>query len=202
MRLVIQPFRLREPPRLLRALAGLLFAIMLTLVIPVSSAHAEGVEITRASLENSDEGYKISLSFSFELNRGLEEAISRGIPLYFTTEVDITRPRWYWFDEKTASASQTIRISYNTLTRQYQASIGGHLQASFSTLDEALSLVRRPGRWIIADKGVLKPGETYTLTVRMGLDVALMPKPFQVNALNNSDWRLSSERRQFQFKAE
>ena len=202
MRLVIQPSRLREPLRLLRALAALLFVVMLTWVIPAAPARAESVEITRASLENSDEGYKISLNFSFELNRGLEDAISRGIPLYFTTEVEITRPRWYWFDEKTANASQTIRISYNTLTRQYQASIGGHLQASFSTLDEALSLVRRPGRWIIADKGVLKPGEVYMLTVRMGLDVALMPKPFQVNALNNSDWRLSSDRKQFQFKAE
>lgn len=178
-----------------------LCALMLGLCLPLA-ARAEGVEITRASLENSDDGYRISLGFSFELNRSLEEAIQRGIPLYFTTDVEVTRPRWYWFDEKPVSTSQTTRISYNALTRQYQAAIGGRLQASFSTLDEAMSLVRRPGRWVIAEKGVLKPGETYLLTVRMGLDVALMPKPFQINALNNSDWRLSSDRKQFSFKAE
>jgi Domain of unknown function (DUF4390) len=190
--------------RLLRGggvVSALLLALLLALCLPLR-AHAEGVEITRASLENSDDGYKLAVSFSFELNRGLEDAITRGIPLYFTTDVDLTRPRWYWFDEKTISSSQTTRISYNALTRQYQAAIGGRLQASFATLDEALSLVRRPGRWVIAEKGVLKPGETYSLTVRMGLDVALMPKPFQINALNNSDWRLTSERKQFLFKAE
>ncbi|HEX7648079.1 MAG TPA: DUF4390 domain-containing protein [Noviherbaspirillum sp.] len=191
-------------PRLPRLpLAGWLFAILLlALSLGASPARADNVEINRASLENTDEGYKLSLSFAFELNRSLEDAIVRGVPLYFTTEVEVTRPRWYWFNEKTLSVSQTTRISYNTLTRQYQAAIGGQLQASFSTLDEAMSLVRRPGRWLIADKGVFKPGEVYNLSVRMGLDVAKLPKPFQVNALNNADWRLSSDWKQFTFRAE
>lgn len=202
------PFFMAQPsPRAIRlslpSLAGYLFAALLLAVSLVAlPARAEGVEIARAALENTDDGYKLSLSFSFDLNRSLEDAITRGIPLYFTTEVEVTRPRWYWFNEKTLSVSQTTRISYNTLTRQYQAAIGGQLQASFSSLDEVLSLIRRPGRWLIAEKGVFKPGETYNLSVRMGLDVARLPKPFQVNALNNSDWRLSSDWKQFTFKAE
>jgi hypothetical protein len=186
-----------------RSFAGWLLALVLVaLSLGTSPAHAESVEITRASLENTDDGYKLSLSFAFELNRSLEDTIMRGVPLYFTTEVEVTRPRWYWFNEKTLSVAQTTRISYNTLTRQYQAAIGGQLQASFSTLDEAMSLVRRPGRWLIAEKGVFKPGEVYNLSVRMGLDVARLPKPFQVNALNNADWRLSSDWKQFTFRAE
>ena len=36
----------------------------------------------------------------------------------------------------------------------------------------------------------------------MGLDVAQLPKPFQVNALNNSDWRLASDWKSFNFRAE
>lgn len=202
------PFFMAQPsPRAIRlslpSLAGCLFAALLLAVSLVAlPARAEGVEIARAALENTEDGYKLSLSFSFDLNRSLEDAITRGIPLYFTTEVEVTRPRWYWLNEKTLSASQTTRISYNTLTRQYQAAIGGQLQASFSSLDEVLSLIRRPGRWLIAEKGVFKPGEMYNLSVRMGLDVARLPKPFQVNALNSSDWRLSSDWKQFTFKAE
>jgi hypothetical protein len=166
------------------------------------SVRAEGIEITRANLESTDEGYKLSANFSVELTRGLEDAITRGIPLYFTTEVEFTRPRWYWFDEKAISASQTIRISYDVLTRHYHAAISGSLQQSFPTLDDALSLLRRPSRWVVADKGELKPGATYNVAIRMGLDVARLPKPFQVHALNNSDWRLSSDWKQFTFRAE
>ncbi|MGS0740984.1 DUF4390 domain-containing protein [Glaciimonas sp. GG7] len=167
------------------------------------SAHAtDGAEMTKAHIETSDDGYRLSVAFSLDLNRGLEDAINRGVPLYFTTEVELTRPRWYWFDEKAINATQTIRISYNVLTRRYHAAISGSLQQSFDTLEDALSLIRRPSRWVIADKGALQIGEVYKVAVRMGLDLAQLPKPFQVNALNNSDWRLSSDWKTFNYKAE
>jgi hypothetical protein len=169
---------------------------------PASTRAADGVDITRASIESSEDGYRLSLGVSFELTRGLEDAVTRGIPLYFTTEVQLTRPRWYWFDEKAISTSQTVRISYNVLTHQYHAAISGRLQQSFSTLDDALSLVRRPGRWVVAENGALKPGETYNVAVRMGLDLARLAKPFQVHAINSSDWRFSSDWKHFTFKAE
>lgn len=163
---------------------------------------ADEVEIVQAHLELSDEGYRLSSTFAFDLNRELEDALTRGIPLYFTTDVEIIRPRWYWFDENAISATQTIRISYNLLTRQYRASIAGSLYQSFSSLDDALVLVRRPARWLIADRNALKPGQTYTVAVHMGLDVAQLPKPFQVNALNNRDWRMSSDWKTFSFKVD
>jgi hypothetical protein len=176
---------------------------ILTLTLGSSSARAaDGVDIVQAHLEPSEEGYKLSATFAFDLNRGLEDVITRGVPLYFTTEVELTRPRWYWFDERALNASQTVRISYNVLTRQYHAAITGRLQQSFNTLDDALSLVRRPSRWVVAERGMLKVGETYNVAVRMRLDLAQLPKPFQIHALNNSDWRLSSDWKYFQFKAE
>jgi hypothetical protein len=172
-------------------------------IVPLSARSDDNtIEITRAALQNTEEGYRLAANFSFELNRGLEDAINRGIPLYFTTEVRLTRPRWYWFDEKTITGSQTIRISHNVLTHQYHAALSGGLQLSFRTLDEALSLVRQPSRWLVAEKEALKPGVVYNVAVRMGLDVARLPKPFQVHALNSSEWRFSSDWKRFTFRAE
>jgi hypothetical protein len=190
--------------RFLQLLSGWLLtaALLAPALTPLPARAAEGVEITRANLENSEDGYRLALEFSFDLTRSLEDAVTRGIPLYFTTEVQITRPRWYWFDEKTISTSQTIRISYNVLTHQYHAAISGGLQQSFNSLEDALSLVRRPRRWVVAEKGALKSGAIYTVSLRMGLDVARLPKPFQVHAMNSSDWRFSSDWEQFTFKAE
>lgn len=172
------------------------------LLAPSAARAADQVELLQASLESSDEGYKLATTFSFDLNHGLEDALNRGVPLYFTTDVEITRPRWYWFDEKAIRTSQTVRISYNVLTRRYHAGVTGQLQQSFNTLNDALALVRRPNRWVVADKNALKSGETYQVALRMGLDVAQLPKPFQINALNNSDWRLSSDWKSFNLKVE
>jgi hypothetical protein len=195
---------IRVTPRLPHFLIRwLLTTLVLALTFaPLSARAGDGVEITRVNLENTDDGYKLSANFSVELTRGLEDAITRGIPLYFTTEVEFTRPRWYWFDEKAINAAQTVRVSYDVLTRQYHASIGGRLHQNFTTLDDALSLLRRPGRWVVAEKGALKPGATYNVAIRMGLDVARLPKPFQIHALNNSDWRFSSDWKQFTFRAD
>ena len=187
-------------PRIMSILRAGILALACLLAYDICAA--EGVDVTQAHLENTEDGIKLSSTFSFELNHGLEDAINRGLPLYFTTEVEIRRPRWYWFDEQSIAASETTRLSYNVLTRQYHAAIVGRLQQSFTSLDDALSLVRRPSRWVIADKGVLKSGSVYSVAVRMRLDVAQLAKPLQVNAINNSDWRLSSDWKTFVFKAE
>lgn len=163
---------------------------------------SESIEITRANLEQSEEGYRLALSFSFELPRALEDVVLRGIPLYFTTEVEISRPRWYWFDERAIAVSRTVRLSYNVLTQEFHVSSGGGLYQSFNSLEDALSVIKRPARWLIAEKGALKPGETYVVALRMGLDVARLPKPFQVHAINSSDWRFSSDWKYLTFKAE
>jgi hypothetical protein len=73
---------------------------------------------------------------------------------------------------------------------------------SFPTLEDAMVLIRRPSRWVIAPKGALKRGETYNVTLRMFMDRELLPKPMQVNALNNSDWRLASKNKTFPYTAE
>ncbi len=178
------------------------FCIMATLFFSVQAHAVEGIEIKEAKIEAFDDGYRLAATFDLELNHGLEDAVSRGIPLYFTTEIELTRPRWYWLDEKTLRSTHTLRLSYNVLTRKYVVSIAGGVQQSFNSLEEALFLVRRPNRWLIASRGTLKNGEVYNVSLRMALNLEFMSKPFQVNAINNSDWKLSSDRKNFSFKAE
>lgn len=188
------------PNKLLQLLTSCLLA--LALIFSTGAYAAEGIEIKDARIELADDGYRLASVFDLDLNHGLEDALSRGVPLYFTIEVELTRPRWYWFDEKTLRSTQTLRLSYNVLTRKYLIAIPGGVQQSFNSMDEALLLVRRPSRWLIAGKGALKNGEVYNVMMRMSLNLEFMSKPFQVNALNNSDWRLSSERKNFSFKVE
>nr|WP_311196620.1 DUF4390 domain-containing protein [Rugamonas fusca] len=187
--------------RILRLIAWQLLLMVACALAPAARA-AEGVEIKRAYIEAADEGYRLAANYAFDLNHGLEDAIQHGVQLYFTTEIEFTRPRWYWFDEKAIVAHQTARISYNVLTRQYHVSVIGSVQQSFSSLEDALFLIRRPSRWLVAPRGALKVGETYNVTLRMGMDRDYLPKPIQVNAFNNSEWRLASDKKTFQYRAE
>ncbi len=179
-----------------------LLACQLLLVFACAQAQAADVDITRANIELGEEGYRLSSVYAFELNHGLEDAIQHGVSLYFTTEIELTRPRWYWYDDRAVAKRQTTRIHYDILTRQYQVSVLGSMQQSFATLEDAMVLVRRPPRWLIAPRGALSQGETYNVTLRMFMDRERLAKPIQVNASSNSQWRLESRDKKFLYKAE
>ena len=171
----------------------LLVAVLAMLPLVVLAAE---IEITNPQITASEDGYAVSAEFSFELNERLEEAVTKGVVLYFVTEFEMTRPRWYWLDEKVVSRNQTHRLSFHALTRQYRLSTGG-LHQSFDTLSEALHVLSRLRNWMViegqAEKAGIQVGDSYMAALRMRLDINQLPRPFQISALGNKDWRLASE---------
>lgn len=178
-------------------MAVLLIGLALCLAA-AAPAHADPISVQRASLQADGSGWNLDARFDFELNSSLEDAVNKGIPLYFTTEFELTRARWYWFDALPVSISQTLRLSFQPLTREYRVSSGG-LQLGFASLADALAVIKHVSAWHVIDRAQVQPGETYTASVRMLLDTALMPKPFQVDAVNNRDWALASDWKRFTF---
>lgn len=163
-----------------------------------AAAQASPIYVRSAQLEADHNGWTLDAHFDFTLNDNLVEAVNKGIPLYFTTSFTLTRARWYWFDEQTVEVERSIRLAYQPLTRQYRISKGG-LQLGLPTLKEALAVIQRISGWHVIDRRAVQAGVRYTASVRMVLDTALMPKPFQINAINDSDWKLSSDWKRFDF---
>jgi len=161
-------------------------------------ARADTIDVKSASLESVDDNYALNADFEFELSARLDEAVHKGLPLYFLVEFELTRPRWYWLDEKTASRTQTIRISYHALTRQYRIATGG-LHQNFASFEEVLRFVKRVRNWVVLEKAQVQRGQNYHAAVRMRLDVTQLPKPFQVSALTNREWTLASDWYRFNF---
>ncbi|MEO8937001.1 MAG: DUF4390 domain-containing protein [Burkholderiaceae bacterium] len=164
----------------------------LLLVWGVAQASLDRIEVNQAVFESRDDGYYFSGDFELELKPRIAEALDRGLTLYFVVEVELTRSRWYWFDEKTVNATLNYRLSYHALTRQYRVSTG-NLQLGLATLPEALGVIAHVRDWKVAERSILRPGETYATAVRMRLDTTQLPKPFQINAITNRDWTLESD---------
>jgi hypothetical protein len=107
-------------------------------------------------------------------------------------EVEVSRPRWFWLDEKPVQLSQTYKVSYTPLLRQYRLSVG-NLYQNFTRLDEVTRVLARVRGWHIADRGAFQKDIAYQVALRMRLDTAQLPKPFQVNAIASRDWTLTSD---------
>jgi hypothetical protein len=161
------------------------------LALGASVAVADEIEVRAADLAATDEGIVFNGDFELELTARLEDALAKGVPLYFLVEFECYRPRWYWFDERIGSATLTLRLSFHALTRTYRLSTGA-LHRSYPTLDDAINALTRIREWLVLPRGALKPDTTYHAYVRMRLDTAQLPKPFQVSALANREWTLAS----------
>lgn len=177
---------------LMKVIAALSFAAAL-------GARADEIEVGAAALHVTEEGLVVNADFSFELNPRLAETVANGVPLYFVVEFDLTRPRWYWFDEKTAATRLQLRLSYHALSRQYRLS-SGPLQQNFANLREALDVLRRVRNWLVADRSLVQADTEYEAALRMRLDLTLLPKPFQLSALTSRELNLESPWKRFAYR--
>jgi hypothetical protein len=167
--------------------------------LAASSARADEIEITEARLSANEDGIALAADFAFDLNPRLVEVVNNGVPLYFLVEFELTRPRWYWFDEKAVVKRIQMRLSYHALSRHYRLSTGV-LQQNYATLEEALNVLRRIRSWPVAERAALVADANYEAAVRMRLDVTLLPKPFQLSALTSRELHLESDWRRFAFR--
>ncbi|ULX55559.1 hypothetical protein A9P79_27540 [Cupriavidus taiwanensis] len=184
-----------------RVLARWALALVLALAAalwPPRAAQAQVIEATEARVEYQDGGFELAASFDFDLPPALEDALHKGISLYFAVDFQLSRSRWYWFDDKPVNTTRSVRLSYQPLTRQYRISTGG-LQLPFTRLKSALQFIQRVRGWRVFERNAVKPGETYNAEVRMRLDLSQLPKPFQINAVNTRDWNLASDWRRFTY---
>ncbi|MDF1485915.1 DUF4390 domain-containing protein [Ramlibacter sp. H39-3-26] len=184
-------------------LAGLLLCLALGAPAP-ANAQASGAEIAQMRVERTEEGVFLTANMHFDLPALVEDALLKGIPMFFVAEADIVRERWYWYDQTLSSSARYMRLVYQPLTRRWRLTIaptpitsnglGVSLGQNFDDLSEALAALQRISRWKIAETTDIDAGGRQSVEFRFRLDVTQLPRPLQIGALARSDWSLALSR--------
>lgn len=181
---------LRDLSMLLRRV--LLLAALLVSASAAFAAQPHGIEVRRAVVVPVEDAYVLDADIDIVLSAPLEDALHKGIPLYFLLEFEMVRSRWYWFNDKAVTLQQQYRLTFNALTRQYRVGVGAFYQ-NFVTLTEALQFLSKVRRREELDSGALNKGSTYMAGLRLRLDTSQLPRPFNLNALGSREWSLGSD---------
>ena len=90
----------------------LALALWMALGLGLSGAgvvRAQGTgTVSELRLAHSDEGLYLSAQLHFELPTLVEDALYKGIPMYFVLEAQVARERWYWADRQVAQAGRYL----------------------------------------------------------------------------------------------
>ena len=163
-------------------------------------------DISQMRLERTEEGVFLSATVRFELPAVVEDALLKGISMYFVAEADVFRDRWYWYDKKLGTTTRHMRLSYQPLTRRWRlhtsptpisnSGLGVTLGQNFETLGEALGAIQRISRWKVAEAADIDADARHNVDLRFWLDVAQLPRPFQIGTVGQPDWRINAQRNQ------
>lgn len=181
--------------------------LLLTLWLP---AQAQPLSVVQEELLRTPDAVHLTARLHIVPGPLVEDALLRGVPLYFAWRADVIRPRWYWTDRRVASAHRTLRLAYQPLTRRWRVSLSNEpadgnsgaglqyaLHQNFDNLAEALAGVGRVYRWKIADGAGVAAGDPgdYRVEWSMRLDLSLLPRPFQIGVGNQPEWSIQREGR-------
>lgn len=153
-------------------------------------------------LDRTEDGVFLSANVKFELPSIVEDALRKGVPMFFVAEAEIERGRWYWSNEKVASSARHSRLAYQPLTRRWRLNVspapignsgqGVTLNQTFDELPDALAAIQRIARWKIAEASAVATSSPYTVDFSFRLDTSQLPRPFQIGVVGRSDWNLSA----------
>jgi hypothetical protein len=155
-------------------------------------ARAQGVELPSIAAKRQDGGIVLDFVANLTLSRAVEDALRRGVPVYFVAEASVKKPRWYWRDERVARVSRSWRLSYQPLTSAWRVSLGAFSQ-SYPSLEEALTTVTRMAHWRVADAGI-DASDKYYVDFQFYLDASQLPPPMRLDLNAQSEWKLGVER--------
>ena len=164
------------------------------------------VELQALKVERQDAAIYMSGTWQFEMPSALEDALLKGITLYFVTEVDISQERWYVYNQRVAHAERHVRLFYQPLTRRWRVNIspqpfnvsglGMSLGQSYDSAEEAMGVVRRIVQWRIANTADYNPDTKQTISINFKLDLKQLPRPLQIGAAGQSDWNIGYNKAQ------
>ena len=170
------PTVLRHIQQGLRSLL-LLSAVML-LQLLAHPALAQGVELATLHTAKSDGALNLDFVARVNLPRAVEDALQRGVPIYFVAEAQLYRNRWYWRDERVARVSRSWRVAFQPLTSAWRVSLGG-LNQTFPSMAEALAAVSRSAGWRLVELSQLDFDKSFYLEFSYRLDISQLPGPMQ-----------------------
>ncbi len=157
-------------------------------------------------LQRTSEALYLNARLSLAPHGAVQDALVKGVPLYFVWQASVYRERWYWTDKRVATQRRVLRLAYQPLTRLWRVSVstdgvgasgGAGLQYAFhqnhDTLEEALAAVGQVARWRLADARQLEAGVEHYLLFDFRLDLTLLPRPFQIGLGSQAEWSMVLE---------
>lgn len=179
-------------------LAWLCWALLLSLAIVPGPVQAQA-RLENLALTSAEQSTVLSAQLGFELPPPVDDALHRGVPLFFSADARVYQERWYWADKLVSHGQRHWRLSYHPLTRRYRlqsspqpienSGLGVGLAQTYDALTEAMSALQRISAWSLPTVSIDDIAR-HRIEFRFRLEPNVLLRPWLVGT-SEGEWGLS-----------
>lgn len=168
--------------------------VALAFATSVAFAKGEPFEVRSATSRLSDGVYFVTARIEYRLSDEALEALESGVVLPIQLQIEVSRVRRLWVDQKVATLKQDYKLSFQPLSERYVIkNVNSGEQESFATLFSALNNLGRVVDLPLIDAALLDSRARHEVTLRVVLDQNTLPGPLRVIAFWSDGFRLESD---------
>lgn len=156
-------------------------------------AYADQILISRVSGKIVDDFYFIDADVHLELSEDARDAVESGVPLRFSFDFQVSRPRRLMWDQQILALRRSYQLERHALANKYVVTdLVAQRRAVLTSIDDALEELGRLRNITIGKANDLLP--KYALHGRMQaqLDIEALPAPLRPIAYLSPSWHLKS----------
>lgn len=174
---------------------AILLLIVLLTSIPTLALTASAplfiVEKVRSDLQ---EGlYHIDATFHLKFSDEMTEALRNGVPLVVAVQIELLKPRRFWWDETVLQLEQRYALRFHALTQQYVLTdLNTEMQQSFHSLPAAVDFLNQRTTLPTLAAHLLEQTGNHQARLRIHLVPEALPLALKVRAFSQRAWRASS----------
>ncbi len=173
---------------------------MLIGVLWLAAAYAQSADFRIKQLTSEIEGgvHQVSLKLDINFSDEMLEALRNGVALVVQVEIEVLRPRSYWWDSTLVALKQRYQLRYHALSQSYIVrNLNTDAQESLRTLSAALDALSTTNDIPVVDASLVPANADYIGRLRVLLDIDALPLPLKMRAYTSPEWRAASDWRQW-----
>lgn len=174
---------------------GLLPIVLLGLALVLTTlwVMAQNLGIDKVSIRLDEGVYRLDAQIDYKLSEAAVDALDNGVPLTMQVHIQVRKDdAWIWQSDTSEYRLRYV-IRYHALSGLYEVSSqGSDHRRNFVTRDAALTALGELTDLPLIEASRLEPGETYSVEMRVDLDIEALPLPLRPLAYLSPSWNLSS----------
>jgi hypothetical protein len=175
---------------------GAAAGLLLVLAAPVRAAgELDGEFVVRSATAAFSQGVvALDADVQFPMTERISEALRGGVTLAFELEINIQRPRRFWFDSEVIGLLVRRELAYHVISDRFIVrDMQGNEQSTYATLQAALDHLGHLSNFPIAIEAQMRGRGPWAVGLRAGVRRGRIPDALRVIMFWSDDWHRTSD---------